>query len=114
MAAIIVPVYLQTAASDAVRGARIDCLRAGCEVLLWRAKHGAWPRNLRECMARVPADPFDGKPLRYRREGDGFVIYSVGETGRFDGGTPGVKPKPVESLFRWPKPAYWDAPARRR
>jgi hypothetical protein len=26
----------------------------------------------------VPADPFDGKPLRYRRNRDGIVVYSVG------------------------------------
>ena len=35
---------------------------------------------------RVPADPFDGAPLRYRLLGPGYLIYSVGEDGVDDGG----------------------------
>lgn len=34
----------------------------------------------------VPLDPFDGKPLRYRRLKDGVVIYSVGQDGVDNGG----------------------------
>lgn len=37
-------------------------------------------------LAAVPEDPFDGAPLRYRRTERGFVVYSVGEDGRDDGG----------------------------
>jgi hypothetical protein len=29
----------------------------------------------------VPADPYDGRPLRYRKTGDGIVIYSSGPNG---------------------------------
>lgn len=39
-------------------------------------------------LAAVPEDPFDGRPLRYRRTDRGFVVYSVGEDGRDDGGKP--------------------------
>ncbi len=38
-------------------------------------------------LARVPQDPFDGQPLRFRRDGEQIVIYSVGENGRDDRGT---------------------------
>jgi len=34
----------------------------------------------------VPRDPFDGKPLRYQRLPNGFVVYSVGADGRDNGG----------------------------
>ena len=35
-------------------------------------------------------DPFTDKPLGYRHEGDdGFLVYSVGLNGTFDGGKPG-------------------------
>ena len=34
----------------------------------------------------VPADPFDGQPLRFKRLSKGYVIYSVGSDGRDDGG----------------------------
>ena len=34
----------------------------------------------------IPTDPFDGAALRYRRLTRGYVVYSVGEDGRDDGG----------------------------
>ena len=47
-------------------------------------------------------DPFTNRSLLYKREGTGFVVYSAGPTGRFDGGKPGVKVPGQESLFRYP------------
>ncbi len=38
----------------------------------------------------VPADPFDGKPLRYRKTGEGYVLYSLGQNLKDDGGKPGT------------------------
>jgi hypothetical protein len=32
-----------------------------------------------ELLPTVPTDPFDGQPLRYRRLGQGYVIYAVGQ-----------------------------------
>ncbi len=34
----------------------------------------------------MPADPFDGCPMRYRRLWDGYVVYSVGQNGVDDSG----------------------------
>jgi hypothetical protein len=34
----------------------------------------------------VPVDPFDGKPLRYRRDEAGYSVYSVNEDMKDDGG----------------------------
>jgi uncharacterized protein YfaT (DUF1175 family) len=34
----------------------------------------------------VPVDPFTGKQLVYRREGEGFVVYSLGSNLKDDGG----------------------------
>lgn len=34
-----------------------------------------------------PLDPFSGKPLLYRMGAEGFVLYSVGENGKDDGGS---------------------------
>ncbi|MCP4259819.1 MAG: hypothetical protein GY774_20250 [Planctomycetes bacterium] len=34
----------------------------------------------------VPKDPFDGRSLRYEKLETGFVVYSIGEDGRDDGG----------------------------
>jgi hypothetical protein len=84
----------------------VDIDRSAASVLMWKAQHGTFPRTLAEAVTPVPTDPFDGKPLRYRQEGNGFVIYSVGATGKFDGGTPNKKLDVKEALFRYPLPAY--------
>ena len=52
--------------------------------------HGRLPGPLDELAPRyleaVPADPFDGRPLRYKRLENGYVIYSIGSNGIDDGG----------------------------
>jgi hypothetical protein len=35
----------------------------------------------------VPLDPWDGKPLRYKKLDKGYVIYSVGSDRKDDGGS---------------------------
>jgi hypothetical protein len=36
----------------------------------------------------IPIDPFDGKPIRYRQLGRGYVLYSVDADGHDNGGAP--------------------------
>jgi hypothetical protein len=56
-------------------------------------RHGRPPASLEalvpEFLSALPRDLMDGQPLRYRLKPDGsFVLYSVGENGRDDGGNP--------------------------
>jgi hypothetical protein len=55
-----------------------------------RAANSKYPDALTELVPKflsaVPADPFDGQPLRYRKVGEGFVIYSVGPDLKDDSG----------------------------
>jgi tRNA A-37 threonylcarbamoyl transferase component Bud32 len=48
----------------------------------YRQAYGRWPETAAALVPRylpeVPADPYDGAPLRYRRLEDGLVIYAVG------------------------------------
>ncbi len=57
----------------------------------WLA-HAAYPKALAELspqfLADLPADPFSGRSLIYRRLPDGYQMYSVGEDGIDDGGKP--------------------------
>ena len=67
----------------------------------YQLKHGNYPPNLDslvpEFLSVIPTDPVDGKPLNYRLKADGtFLLYSVGENGKDDGGDPSLK-KGVES-----------------
>ena len=86
----------------------------------YQLRHGDYPADLTalvpEFVPSVPRDPVDGQPLRYRRNTDGtFLLYSVGENGKDDGGDPlpgkGVK----TSFFNWLNPDaldwVWPQPA---
>ncbi len=57
----------------------------------YRLDHGAYPASLAALtpayLPSVPADPFAASgPLRYKRTGAGYVLYSVGPDGKDDGG----------------------------
>jgi len=74
-------------------GALSALLLADLSARAYRAERGQWPASLADivpgCLKAVPVDPHSGKPLAYRIAGDRFVLYSVGEDGKDDGGTPG-------------------------
>jgi len=56
----------------------------------FRLKYGQLPVDtaalVPEFLPEVLLDPIDEKPLRYRRESEGFVVYSIGANGRDDEG----------------------------
>ncbi|HXE42262.1 MAG TPA: hypothetical protein VN516_04475, partial [Candidatus Baltobacteraceae bacterium] len=59
----------------------------------YQLQHNKLPDTLDKLMpeflAAVPLDPIDGQPLRYRPNADGrFLLYSIGENGKDDGGDP--------------------------
>jgi hypothetical protein len=110
LGAIAVPIDGQAVVQSARIQAHVDIIRSAAALLVWKARHGAFPATLAAAISPVPTDPFIGKPLKYRREGKGFVVYSVGQTGKFDGGKPNVAPPVIETLFRYPLPSYIQTP----
>ena len=52
-------------------------------------------------IAKLPHDIITGEPLKYRREGDGYVLYSVGWNEKDDGGKPGTKSPPATEDGDW-------------
>ena len=70
--------------------ARLRSTTVAVAVERFRQRHHRWPENLAELspalLERVPADPYDGKPIRYRKLDDGVVIYTVGPDGADNGG----------------------------
>ena len=61
----------------------------GIAVERFRLKSGKLPAALSDLVSAfieaVPKDPFDGKPLRYKKLEKGYVVYSVGPDGQDDG-----------------------------
>jgi hypothetical protein len=57
---------------------------------LYRKEHGRYPEDLQalapKFLPSVPSDPYDGKPLRYRKLQKGFKVWSVGGNRKDDGG----------------------------
>ncbi|MBI3948611.1 MAG: hypothetical protein HY321_22045 [Armatimonadetes bacterium] len=66
--------------------------RALLGLIVYRQRFGAYPESLAELRQRlgweVPDDPFSEKPLAYRRDGAGFLVYSVGPDMKDDSGRP--------------------------
>jgi hypothetical protein len=84
-------------AQAAERDAQLRGIALFLAVKAYEKRHGAIPERLEELvpdyLARVPSDPFDGKPMRYRRDGvpnspaGTWAVYSIGKDFTDDGGT---------------------------
>jgi hypothetical protein len=68
----------------------LELLDIALELKLYKARHGQYPATLAEIEPTfgraLPEDPYANAPLIYRREGEGFVLYSFGQDGDDDGG----------------------------
>jgi hypothetical protein len=112
---LLMPALEKVGVAERRRLANVRCMIAAVAAERYRQEHGAWPESLDRLapaqLTAVPLDPFDGRPLRYRRTEDGVMVYSVGEDGKDDGG----KLRRVEFT---PAPdvgwRLWDVKHRRR
>ncbi len=92
--------------------ARAQVTRAAAAVLEWKVRHRAYPTSLSQAISPAPADPFSDKPLSYRREGWGFVVYSVGKSGKHAGGRISQAARKGEAVFRYPLPPSLKGPIK--
>lgn len=70
--------------------ARLDQFRIALALNVYRQAHGGYPETLAPLAEVVdwpiPDDIFSGEPFRYRREGAGYVLWSLGPDLDDDGG----------------------------
>jgi hypothetical protein len=75
---------------EAMLEASLLAARTGLACKLFKSRTGAYPESLEALvpgiLKEVPVDPFTGKPFVYRREGEGFIVYSLGSNEKDDGG----------------------------
>ena len=82
-----------TAATNAEDRANtsLELTRLAAALAVFRAEHGAYPEKLADLvpgvLERLPVDLYSGKPPVYKRDGEGYLLYSAGENGRDDGGS---------------------------
>jgi hypothetical protein len=88
------------------RMAEVHITRAGLALLQYRRTQGTLPPMLEALGPEGLTDPYTGEPLLYRVAGAGFVVYSVGQDLKDNGGAP-RQPKQTtdyDLVWRFPRP----------
>jgi len=80
---VMTPALAKTAGREAGGVARLRLIQTAIALERYRvAKDNSYPSTLDELapayLSAVPQDPFNGEPLRYNRDGDGYELKSVG------------------------------------
>jgi hypothetical protein len=69
--------------SVATEAGFLAAARAAIAVERYQVVHGALPPVLDDCvpnfLASLPEDLYDGTPIRYSRQENGYIVYSIGE-----------------------------------
>jgi hypothetical protein len=97
--------------------AHMRCAVAALAAERFRRANGRWPESLSELVAagllgEMLTGPFDGQPLRLKRQAGALIVYTVGPDGTNDGGSlhgRGAQPPGYDLEFR-----LWDADRRRQ
>ena len=79
-------IYLSESELDALMGAAETAIASR----IYKQKHGKYADSLTQLTPEIlhilPLDPFTGKDYVYKKKDRGFIVYSVGEDLRDDGG----------------------------
>jgi len=90
MIKMMAPGMSRVAEHDVRVRARLDLARTALALERYRLAAGRAPVQLPELvpqyLERVPLDPFDEQPIRYRRTDPGYLLYSVDADGQDHGG----------------------------
>lgn len=87
---MLLPAMTRAAERQAETEAALGASKIAAAVKLYELREGAYPTrlsDLKSVFPDLPPDPFTGKAFAYRREGSGFVIYSMGTDGADGGGS---------------------------
>jgi hypothetical protein len=98
--------------------AQLQALLTTIAAIRFHQDKGHLPNKLDELinagyLQKLPADPYNDKPLIYKVEGENFKIYSIGNNFKDDGGKGGFLPQPLCSsnasldLVFWPPIEPW-------
>jgi hypothetical protein len=84
--------------------ANMDCAITALGVERYRLKEGKLPETVDDLvpgyLPQVYLDPFDGRPLRYKRTEPGYMVYTIGEDGVDDGGR-AQDPNDRKATYDW-------------
>jgi hypothetical protein len=113
----LAPALEKASAKAARMEAQRELVVAAIAIERFRLRHGKPPPTLSavvpEFVSKPALDPMDGQPARYRAREDGtFLLYSVGEDGKDDGGDPmPTSPTSQNYYFGNGRDIVWPMPA---
>jgi hypothetical protein len=101
------PMFDFVAAFSYRTSGQLRLTRAGLALLQYRQAHGAFPPTLDALGLQGLTDPYTQQPLHYRPEGEGFIVYSVGEDQKDNGGAVRQRRQETDydTVWRYPRPA---------
>jgi hypothetical protein len=87
---ILMPAVSVTHATKMQGDTRFELVKLGFALAAYRAEHDSYPATLAELIpkyvAETPLDAFSDAEMRYDRQHDGYLLYSVGVNAKDDGG----------------------------
>jgi hypothetical protein len=87
---ILAPAAVQTASVQDRANSMLDMTRIAAALAAYRAERGQYPAKLDDLvptlLPKLPVDAFNAKPFVYRRDGEGYLLYSLGANGVDDAG----------------------------
>jgi len=87
---MLLPAITRAHLQEAQHEARIGLAQLALALKIYKAEKGKYPDRLDdlvpEILPELPKDPFTGKDFVYKREGEGFLVYSLGENETDEGG----------------------------
>jgi hypothetical protein len=91
LSGLAVPTPTAAFASEDRANAQLELLRTAAALAVYRAENGLYPEKLNalvpSVLPTVPVDLFHGNPFVYRREGEGYFLYTLGANATDDGGS---------------------------
>lgn len=81
--------------------AEMRITKTGLAVLQERKDDGTFPDFLEKLNLKTLEDPFSSEPLRYKPEGQNFILYSVGPDEKDNGGSPKEKKQKEDWDIVW-------------
>ncbi len=91
-ARIAVPNFIKATQTTVRNQNSVNEALIACALERYHIAHGEYPESLDaltpQFIEKVPHDIIDGGPLKYRKNNDSFVLYSIGWNEEDDGGTP--------------------------
>jgi len=104
ISSMLLPSFGRVLVQQARYNANLDTFKLALALKIYQQKHANYPDSLTslapEIIPEIPVDPFTGKDYIYRKEGKGFIVYSIGPNEKDDNGIYDTKKNQDDISFK--------------